>query len=322
MYPKISIILPIYNVAKYLSTSIESAINQTYGNIEIICVNDGSTDNSETIIKKYLEQDPRIKLVNQENKGLSICTGDYVLFLDSDDWLDSDAIKNCLPFIESFAPDIIMYDINNVYQDSIIPVRRVKSFLNKYHTNLLHYNDNKLIIYQNGSAWAKLYKSKFLSQNRLYFNENVRFSEDSIFWIQLLLCNPLIALLDKHCYFYRKQRNGSLSNNSEDLLDRLWDVCNNFLNLDLIKEQKEEDKLYALDYHTRIAIYCYSSCHNFKILKHYEKTLKKFSEEYKKFNNNLLLFKLTGYRLLKFRWFYTIVKLVILKRLKLKGKIK
>ena len=96
---KISVIIPIYNVEKYLSRCLESVINQTYKNLEIILVNDGSTDNSSKIIQQYY--DPRIKIINKINGGLSsarnaglkICTGDYITFVDSDDWIELDMIE-------------------------------------------------------------------------------------------------------------------------------------------------------------------------------------------------------------------------------------
>jgi len=96
--PKITIIIPVYNTEKYVEKCIESIINQTYKNLEIIIVNDGSTDNSYNICKKYCEIDERIILLTQDNQGLSvarnnaldIATGKYVEFVDSDDWIELD----------------------------------------------------------------------------------------------------------------------------------------------------------------------------------------------------------------------------------------
>ena len=97
MNPKISIVIPVYNVEKYVSKCLQSVVNQTYRNLEIIIVNDGSTDNSVEIVKKYKKIDQRIKLINKENGGLSsarnagisLVTGQYVTFIASDDWISS-----------------------------------------------------------------------------------------------------------------------------------------------------------------------------------------------------------------------------------------
>ena len=102
---KISIIIPVYNVENYLAECLNSVVNQTYRNIEIIIVNDGSTDNSFSIIQQYQLQDERIKIINQENQGLSaarnagmkVASGEYLWFVDSDDYV---AINACEEFVK------------------------------------------------------------------------------------------------------------------------------------------------------------------------------------------------------------------------------
>lgn len=102
--PMISVVLPIYNQEKYLDISIPSVQNQTYANLEIICVNDGSTDSSEAILKKYMEKDNRIVIVSKTNGGLVDATiagvkaarGEYTIFLDPDDYIGSDFVENFL----------------------------------------------------------------------------------------------------------------------------------------------------------------------------------------------------------------------------------
>lgn len=99
--PLISIIVPVYNTEQYLSKCLDSLINQTYKNIEIICVNDGSTDNSADILNEYDKKDKRVRMISQKNCGLSAtrntglknCCGEYVMFLDSDDWIDFDTCE-------------------------------------------------------------------------------------------------------------------------------------------------------------------------------------------------------------------------------------
>ncbi len=108
MKSKVSILIPVYNTSKYLSKCINSLINQTYKNIEIIAVNDGSTDNSKTLLEKFAEKDSRITVLSQENGGSSMArktvlehsTGDYVMFVDSDDYLDRSTVQECMQSVK------------------------------------------------------------------------------------------------------------------------------------------------------------------------------------------------------------------------------
>ena len=121
---KISVIVPVYNVENYLSQCLKSIINQTYKNLEIICVNDGSTDKSLMILKEYEKKDKRIKVINQNNKGLAatknvgmkIATGDYITFVDSDDYIDLNVYEKCIESIIKYnKPDIVVYQIHFEY---------------------------------------------------------------------------------------------------------------------------------------------------------------------------------------------------------------
>lgn len=125
MNSKISIIVPIYNTAKYLPTCLNSILNQTYQNLEIILVDDGSTDNSSKIIKEYAKKDQRIKVIHQKNAGLSsarnagleTATGDYVTFVDSDDEIDLKMIKKMMGAISSSKADVAVCSFKEIYSN-------------------------------------------------------------------------------------------------------------------------------------------------------------------------------------------------------------
>ena len=114
--PKVSVIVPVYNVEKYLKRCLDSLINQTLKDIEIIVVNDGSTDNSLDILNKYAENDSRIKVIDKENSGVSDCRniamkqmkGKYIMFVDSDDWIDNNALEIMYTKIEEEKSDVVM----------------------------------------------------------------------------------------------------------------------------------------------------------------------------------------------------------------------
>ncbi|MBQ8784417.1 MAG: glycosyltransferase family 2 protein [Alphaproteobacteria bacterium] len=112
----VTVVIPVYNVEKYLEQCLDSVINQTYKDIEIICINDGSTDNSITILEKYALSDNRIKIISQTNQGISaarnagikVATGKYITFLDSDDFLSRDAIEKMVTAIENNYVDFVV----------------------------------------------------------------------------------------------------------------------------------------------------------------------------------------------------------------------
>ena len=123
--PKISIIVPMFNSARFLDRCVRSLRNQTLQDIEIICVNDGSTDNSMIIVRKFANNDSRIKIIEQQNKkqgaarnaGMKIATGEYIGFVDSDDWVDLDLYKLLLKNIQSTQSDIAICGIKNEFNN-------------------------------------------------------------------------------------------------------------------------------------------------------------------------------------------------------------
>lgn len=126
---KISIIIPAYNVQNYISRCLESLINQTYKNLEIIVINDGSKDNTLNIINEFAKKDNRIIVINQENKGVSDSrnaglkkvTGTYITFVDSDDWLDNNSCEEMINYLISNNADIAMFGYIREYENNSIP---------------------------------------------------------------------------------------------------------------------------------------------------------------------------------------------------------
>ena len=122
---KISVIIPVYNVEKYLRQCLDSVINQTYKDLEIICVEDCSTDNSPQILQEYAQKDERIKILYNEknsklgptrNNGLKVATGEYIHFLDSDDWLEPDAYEILVNHLSKCGQVDILHFCGEIYQ--------------------------------------------------------------------------------------------------------------------------------------------------------------------------------------------------------------
>ena len=125
---KVSVVIPVYNVELYLRDCLDSIINQTYSNTEIICVNDGSTDGSLAILEEYYAQDDRVSIINQENSGSSVtrnagmqqASGKYILFVDSDDMLKANAIESLLKYSEENKLDVLYYEAETIFQTDYI----------------------------------------------------------------------------------------------------------------------------------------------------------------------------------------------------------
>lgn len=132
--PLISLIVPVYNTAPYIEQCLDSLINQTYSNLEIICINDGSTDDSFEMLMKY-DFDSRVKLYDQTNRGCSFCrnrgldlaNGEYVMFIDSDDWIDIDAIRTLVEHAEAERADAVMGTYVREYEGRSLPKRIFQS---------------------------------------------------------------------------------------------------------------------------------------------------------------------------------------------------
>lgn len=203
--PLISIIIPVYNAEKYLNACIDSVLDQTYSNIEVILVNDGSKDYSGDICNQYKSKDSRIKVVHLENggvsrarnKGIEVCNGDYISFIDSDDTIDSDYIES---FYDSFEDDVEIYiqGTNIIRQDGTID----KVSYEGIGINGIYeiFNTNKLC--SHGYAHGKIYHSTLIKNNNIKFREEIKFSEDLLFILECLLFTDKIKYIEKSGYNY------------------------------------------------------------------------------------------------------------------------
>lgn len=192
----ISVIIPVYNVEKYLRRCVESVLNQTYDNLEIILVDDGSLDKSGIICDEYARKDERVKTIHKKNGGLSsarnagmkIASGEYMGFIDSDDDIETHMYEKMYDVAEKYNVDFVMSDYIRIEDEE-------KIFLKTTEIRGGYYSkaDIKEIIYPQLimneklkygpllSVWHCLYRADFLKKNNLSFDEEVRWSEDNIF---------------------------------------------------------------------------------------------------------------------------------------------
>lgn len=218
--PKFTIIVPVYNTEKYLSECLDSLINQTYEDIEIICINDGSTDGSLGILNEYAQKDSRIKIINQANQGVSVARntgienakGDYILFVDSDDWLE---LNTCEKFNDVLFSDIDMlfynYKIRKADGSTIIEKQINQCIVNK-KIKFYDYIEECFTCLNLRGILGKVYKREFLKQNNIQFLSDLWFGEDTYYLMRNLVNNPQVYILDDCLYNYRNFSLNSLSN--------------------------------------------------------------------------------------------------------------
>ena len=216
---KISVVFPVYNVQKYLRQSLDSLINQTFSDFEIICVNDGSTDSSLEILESYARLDSRIKIITQENRGLSgarntgikIATGEYILFVDSDDWLELDALEKLAVHVDKFKSDITMFKLKYFNEDtskfSSGPFTTLEVIDSSLHNRNFNYLDVIDVLFKvSHTAANKLYKASFLEKFDVKFLDGYYY-EDLEFFYRVFLKSQKASLLDEFIYFYRIRDN-------------------------------------------------------------------------------------------------------------------
>ena len=232
---KVSIIIPVYNVQDYLRCCLDSVFRQSYNNLEIIVINDGSTDGSRAICQEYLETNNMI-LINKENGGLSSarnvglerCSGDYVFFLDSDDWLENDCIKILIDEIH-YGYDIVCCACSEVVEDVKKPLLKHKDVEYTKLEALADLTGKQFILFE--QVQQKLYKRKLFDELR--FTEG-RIHEDTFITIPLFGLAEKIKYIDKPLYNYRI-RKGSITNSGYNLreFDRIEGYESNKKYIDL-----------------------------------------------------------------------------------------
>ncbi|MBR2526676.1 glycosyltransferase family 2 protein [bacterium] len=215
---KLSIVLPVYNVEKYLKETLNCLVNQTFSDIEIICINDCSKDNSRSILTDFASKDKRVKIIDNEqnsgaavsrNKGLDIATGEYVLFLDSDDIFERNLAESVIKAADENNSDIVIYNYDTTTGNKKINFKKNKKLIDK---KFFSYKDipDRIFNIIPPNAFSKLYRRKFLQENNLRF-QSLKSCNDSYFALASLILAKQISLLDKVLLHYRINATGNIS---------------------------------------------------------------------------------------------------------------
>lgn len=236
---KISVIIPVYNSSTYLRKCLDSVVNQTLKDIEIIVINDGSTDDSKNIIEEYTVKYKNIIFIDQENKGIGKtrnigikkATGEYITFVDSDDYIKENMLEEYYKYAKKHNFDLVIGSyIKKINNKEIIFEN------NKFKTGNVKTTPQILYLIEYG-PWAKLYKREMLINNNIYFDEKRKY-EDMPFVSKALLKSKLIGQITEPYYYY------IIHNNSETTTmdKRVFDI------LDILKEVKD---YYKREYYLR-----------------------------------------------------------------------
>lgn len=236
---KVSIVIPVYNVQSYLSQCLDSVINQTLKEIQIICVNDGSTDGSTDILNEYVKKDDRILVINQENSGCAVArktglkhsTGEYIEFVDSDDWLELDAIEKTYNNAVSNNSDLVLFPICRYDQSENKFFESGSTVKDYFDDETIDYNNftfslkdiKPFLLNSSFSVWFKLYKADFIKEyDDFYFPKHMNF-EDVPFHVQVMIRAKKISFCPGKLYNYRTSNLDSITN-SVYVKERIFDI--------------------------------------------------------------------------------------------------
>lgn len=216
MNPKISIIIPVYNVEPYITDCIDSLINQIYKDFEVLLIDDGSSDCSGNICDEYANKDKRLRVFHKKNEGVSSArnlglieaAGEWICFVDSDDWIDPNTLSSIFPILDNEI-DFVQFgfkqinSMGDIIVQSNIPDHRIVMVKDAYvKTHMYH-----------SAICGYLIKKDIIKKYKINFPKSIKYGEDQAFILKTLICSQKILIIDDHFYNYR-YREGSAMNSS------------------------------------------------------------------------------------------------------------
>lgn len=282
--PKVSVLMPIYNAMPFLEQAMDSVVNQTLKDIEIICINDGSTDDSLSVIKKYAHKDKRIVIIDKKNtgygdsmnKGLARATGDYIGILEPDDWAELDMFQSLYELAKKFNADAVksnFYFHSEGLEDTINEIVAGDEI-----DKLINPVKNPHIFFNEAAIWSGLYKSTFLSSNEISFTPSPGASyQDTGFDFKVWATAKRAAFLDRPFIHYRIDNNDSSVKSNGKVLN----VCEEFASIEkYLRDKKLIKKLAPILHIRKFEIYLWNAGR--LAGKNKKAFLKKMSEEFAK----------------------------------------
>lgn len=295
---KISVIIPIYNAKNELNRCLESICNQTYENLEIICIDDGSTDGSAEILRRFSKGDKRIKAVyktnggesNARNTGLKMATGEYIAFCDCDDWIDKDMYELLVQVLENESVDLVAA---SWYKETHSCSQEIKNEL-PVNTGIFGREEFLKYLYMRDSyrgfayIWDKLYKREILNDkngNFIPFDETLRIGGDVLYLAEIALNVNKVRYVEKAFYHYNQRYNsGCHTKDVEKLRDwlRAYEIV-------IKKFQEENINKEIVDYVKRFLVYQSSNAVEIAIAQEKNKAKKEFQKFMREYEHEYIL---------------------------------
>lgn len=260
---KVSVIVPVYNSEKYLDQCIKSIINQTYKNIELLLIDDDSKDKSLLVCNKWANIDSRIIVIHKDNEGASFArktglknsSGDYIMFVDSDDWISPDTIQMCINKLDDYNYDCILFSYFKEYSD-----KQIKHYIfnnsfsetnfnkcQKISNRVLGFDKTDVFLPENidnlSPFWMKLYKREIALKGKFFSDKIIGTSEDTLFNLYALENCKSYCYINECLYHYRKTNINSLTTQYKKGLPEKWDILYDYI-LEFINTKINPDEYY------------------------------------------------------------------------------
>lgn len=256
---KVSIIIPVYNVEKYLNRCIQSVVDQTLKEIEVLLIDDGSSDSSWDIIQQFAKKDARITAIQQENagaavarnRGLDLAKGEYIGFVDSDDYVDSDYFEGLYNTAISEGADITRaYVKSEIETSENYQIAHSTKGYDRYYNVTLRTKvlENKFNL--TSSNWLAIYRRSLLDENNIRFVPDIRTGQDNIFNLHVSYYTNKIAFVEKPTYYRMNRRDGSLMTGynftADGLISRVLVIEETVRFLNSVKDYDEDVYAYRV----------------------------------------------------------------------------
>lgn len=237
---QVSIVLPIFNVRDYLERSLNSLLTQNFIDFEVLCVNDGSTDDSSSVIQKYVDLDSRFKRLDKPNGGLSdarnyglkFVKSPYVMFLDSDDYFEPNMLELAMTRMTQDKLDLVVFDYQQVFDES-----KIKEHIHiPFEQNIIYdpKQDKSLFAYVNNAAWNKLYRTDIFIRNNLEYPFGYRHQDLGTTFRYLSFCKR-VGFINIPLYNYLADRPNNITQQVDKKIDHILDMVQ--LNINFFKEK-------------------------------------------------------------------------------------
>ena len=292
MFPKVSIVVPVYNVESYLRQCLDSIVKQTLLNIEIICVNDGSTDNSLTILKEYAAKDQRIKIINKPNSGygdsmnigIQGCSGEYIGIVESDDFAKPEMFESLYNVAIKNDLDVARCHFYT-YKQKNGAIKKIDAC--KMESNvLINPQEDVSPFLQWPSVWANIYRRTFIKKNNIKFLETPGASyQDTSFIFKVYACAKRLMLIDSALIYYRIHEQSSIKSK-----DKVFCICDEFEEIiNFCKDKMLYEKLKYLICSLQYKSYKWNynrleMPYRYSFLLYFSKEIRKYREIYSKKN--------------------------------------